>query len=69
MLLAFPFSLTSRIPGFLMTPISLTHTPRRGVDMKTMSKEQFSRQFSVTLVVLIDVTLTSGNSGGQRLIF
>ncbi len=37
--------------------------------MKTMSKERFFRQFSVTLVVLIDVTLTTGNSGGQRLIF
>jgi len=37
--------------------------------MKTTSQERFFRQFSVTLVVLIDVTLTSGNSGGQRLIF
>ncbi len=37
--------------------------------MKTMPKERFFRQFSVTLVVLIDVTLTSGNSGGLTLIF
>jgi hypothetical protein len=37
--------------------------------MKMMSKERFFRQFSVTLLVLIDVSLTSGNLGGQRLIF
>jgi len=35
--------------------------------MKTMPKERFFRQFSVTFVVLIDVT--SGNSGGLTLIF
>jgi hypothetical protein len=37
--------------------------------MKTMSEDRFFHRFSIISLVLIDVTLTTGNLGVQRPIF